>query len=306
MPGNISATYASPGLRHGLLLEDHPGVSVTFDTKKGTDLGVPPEFGGNSQFCVATIKFPPDTGRADIIGYKEMPPKGSADVWQVLCTKTLGRALKRAGYPDDTNDLKALVHWRQREAEIRAIDAGTAQLALPAAKVEDAITAAGTTKNAVSADDGDAPDTEGDAPEAGDDNITDAELVEDDSPLADPAKVTVMRQLIGQLPSDKQKEITAWSRKQGILTSRADLTDAQVDVVVDFIGKINNATENGHGSSDAKLIAELVVDLTSAEAKTFRKFCKDNGIDDVVAINTPGELTDEQATILVGWLDAGS
>jgi len=132
----ISEFYASPGLRLGLLLDDHPGATYDFKLATGSEIGVPDQFGSDKQFCLATIKFP--RVRADVTAWKPVPAGGTPDDWNILCTKTLGRALKRAGYPDDLKDLKALVLWRQRDAEIAAIRAGTIQHALPSANSIDA------------------------------------------------------------------------------------------------------------------------------------------------------------------------
>jgi hypothetical protein len=122
--GTISEFYASPGLRLGLLLEDHPDATYTFDFVSGSEIGVPDSYGGSSKkFCFCTIRFAGK--RADVSAWKPVPDKGQPDDWNILCTKTLGRALKRAGYPDDLKDLKALVLWRQRDAEISAIKAGS-------------------------------------------------------------------------------------------------------------------------------------------------------------------------------------
>lgn len=138
--GQISESYASPGLRLGLLLEDHPDATYDFALVNGTELGIPEAYGGEKKFCVATIRF---TGaRSDVSAWKPVANSGSPDDWNILCTKTLGRALKRAGYPDDLKDLKALVLWRQRDAEIAAIKSGTQQLELPRANTIAALPAA--------------------------------------------------------------------------------------------------------------------------------------------------------------------
>ncbi len=119
--GNISETYASPQLRLGLLLVDHPGSSHSCEMRVGTEVGVPRAYGGEGNFCVCTLLIP---GHEPIVAYKAIKDHGNADEWQVNSTKTLGRALKKAGYPDDLKDLKALVLWRQREAEIDLIRGG--------------------------------------------------------------------------------------------------------------------------------------------------------------------------------------
>ena len=130
--GQISESYASPGLRLGLLLEDHPQATYEFTLRTGDEIGVPDEYGGGDRkFCVCTITFGPE--RASVEAWKPVSGNGTPDEWNILCTKTLGRALKRAGYPDDLHDLKALVLWRQREAEIAAIKAGSLPLDVPRA-----------------------------------------------------------------------------------------------------------------------------------------------------------------------------
>jgi len=179
-------TFASPGLRWGLLLEDHPRATHEFELKKGTVIGIPSEYGGDGNFCVCTIHIP---GQEPIVAYKEAPKRKDPDEWVVACTKTLGRALKKAGYPDDLKDLKALVLWRQRNAEVAAIGSGQALTAGPA-PLE--IEAGGR-----DADDDGRPDVDHDATDddvqpaadtrgyetdinSGDDSIVDAEVVEDE------------------------------------------------------------------------------------------------------------------------------
>lgn len=169
--GQISESYASPGLRLGLLLEDHPQATYDFRLATGDEVGVPDEYGGGSKkFCVATIHF--GDGRS-ISAWKPVSGNGTPDEWNILCTKTLGRALKRAGYPDDLKDLKALVLWRQRDAEIAAIRAGTAkQLDVPKANVIAALPSADPMQQALD--------------EAG---VSDGELVSEDDGSGDVAEV---------------------------------------------------------------------------------------------------------------------
>lgn len=162
--GQISESYASPGLRLGLLLEDHPEATYDFRLATGDEIGVPDQYGGDKKFCVCTITF--GEGRAAVTAWKPVAGNGTPDEWNILCTKTLGRALKRAGYPDDLHDLKALVLWRQREAEIAAIKAGSLPLEVPRANaiaalpgadpMQAALDAAGVTDaEMVTEDDGD-------------------------------------------------------------------------------------------------------------------------------------------------------
>lgn len=171
--GQISESYASPGLRLGLLLQDHPQTTYEFRLRAGDEVGVPDEYGGGDRkFCVCTITF--GEGRASVEAWKPVAGNGTPDEWNVLCTKTLGRALKRAGYPDDLHDLKALVLWRQREAEIAAIKAGSLPLEVPRANAIAALPSADPMQVALD--------------EAG---VTDAEKVElaDEGTLAEIAEL---------------------------------------------------------------------------------------------------------------------
>lgn len=145
----IPESYASPLLRWALLVEDHPGATHTFDVVVGTELGIPEGFGGKGEFLRCTVRFGKGSGREPAVGWKPLAGvKRTPDDYNVLSTKALGRALKRSGYPDDLADLKACVLWRQRRAEIAAIQAGTThaigagapetiERALDAASVED-------------------------------------------------------------------------------------------------------------------------------------------------------------------------
>lgn len=198
--GQISESYASPGLRLGLLLEDHPKATYRFDLVTGNEIGVPDSFGGGSkQFCLCTIEFGAD--RAAVTAWKPVPDKGDPDLWNILCTKTLGRALKRAGYPDDLHDLKALVLWRQREAEIAAIKAGTQTLALPTANAIAALPSADPMQAAL-----DAAATS-DAEAVGPDEVDyeTGEIVD-----ADPEEIAMLRDLIDGLDAKETKAFAAF------------------------------------------------------------------------------------------------
>jgi len=223
-------TYASPGLRWGLLLEDHPKATHDFDMKDGKDLGVPDSYGGGGKFCVCTLRIP---GQEPLVAYKPVKGRGEPDEWVVACTKTLGRALKKAGYPDDLKDLKALVLWRQRDAEITAIRNGAGIDALGSGgKVEEAIAEIEAAPPTHAGDDGDIDviehDDTDDAPASRDDldsEVVDAEIV-DDSPevpteKAQALNVELWEQLaaeVANLPSKDAKDFNDFCGKQGIST----------------------------------------------------------------------------------------
>lgn len=203
--GQISESYASPGLRLGLMLEDNPGAAYDFRLAVGDEVGVPGEYGGAGKFCVCTITFP--DGRPDVVAWKPVAAKGQPDDWNVLCTKTLGRALKRAGYPDDLHDLKALVLWRQREAEIAAIRAGSLPLDVPRADTIAALPSADPMQVALDA----AGRTDSEA--VGVDEET-GEII-DGAPIADPDTLAEIDELVAGLNAKDRKVYTAFCESIG-------------------------------------------------------------------------------------------
>ena len=122
----IAEDYVSPSVRWGILKQDYPQAVVDFSHCKGSEIGIPPKFGGDEEYCVASILLRP-TDQLPITGYKPFSDaqtrKGdhSSDAWNVLCTKALGRALKRAGYADTASEMRVLVQYKQRLAEHEAI-----------------------------------------------------------------------------------------------------------------------------------------------------------------------------------------
>lgn len=186
--------YASPGLRWGLLLEDHPNATVSFAYGTASEYDVPPGYGGDLPVCVATIDFGSD--RPPITAYKVVPDRGDPDAWNLLCTKTLGRALKRAGYPDDMPSLRALVLWRQRNAEVEAIEGGHVLQALEAPK----------------------PAEDDDLSRAAvdhDDDAIDAEVVGDDGDPPSDESLGEIRSSLRRLSGARQSEAQAWARERG-------------------------------------------------------------------------------------------
>jgi hypothetical protein len=167
----IDESYVSPMLRWGLLLNDHPGAKSEFKIVSVEQLPIPERFREDKEYLVCSIVFP--DGNATAIGWKPLKAakKPGDEGYAALRTMALGRALKDAGYPDKMPDLKALVLWRQRQAEISAIQSGVPRPALPVAaeSIERALEeAADPVADATSPDDG-SPD------------IVDAEVVEEDT-----------------------------------------------------------------------------------------------------------------------------
>lgn len=136
--------YAGAHLRLGIFYDDHPDGQMTPGVAAATELGLPESWGGPSGFVVFVhLEWTGGAKRHKVTGYKAVPatvtewygPSGQRKSRQIpfvaepealakLQTNALGRALKAAGYPADTPDLKALMHWRQRKAEVEAIRVG--------------------------------------------------------------------------------------------------------------------------------------------------------------------------------------
>ena len=142
----ISKTYASPGLRWGLYKHDHPKAKKPqYEVVTSDALGLPPQFGGENEdftglYVLCTID--PADGGEICQAWKEIPKREKTrngyvafaqtpEHWRKLCTMALGRTLKEAGYPDDTDDLKALLLWRRRSIELEMLAAGGPLAELP-------------------------------------------------------------------------------------------------------------------------------------------------------------------------------
>jgi len=123
----IDEQYASPGLRWGLLQDDYPGASNEYRLVTADDIpGGHPFASPGEEFVLCTITFPPAFHKSPAYGWKPLSEarKRDDESYAALRTKALGRAIKDAGYPDKLPDLKALMVWRKRAAEIGALAAG--------------------------------------------------------------------------------------------------------------------------------------------------------------------------------------
>lgn len=113
MPINFD-DYISTSLRWSMFKADWPDATVEFSEGSTADAGIPASFSKKDEkVCIATVvRFKGDT---PFIGYKSFADaKGrDTDAWNVLCSKAMGRALKKAGSPDNMNDLKVLMRFRE-------------------------------------------------------------------------------------------------------------------------------------------------------------------------------------------------
>lgn len=234
---SISATYASPGLRVGLLMEDHPDAVITYRVGTAAECGVPPEWGGEQEVVICRIErggthpaieaYKADL-LTDVVKGKRETRQPDPERWAALCTKALGRALKRCGYPDDMTDLRALVLWRQRNAEVAVIGAPTA----PVGELGKAPEALESPEDAATFDA--AGRTEPDAPSV-DDGVADAELVDDD-PATDDELAEVREVLAGLAPS-QTTAVSAWARSRGFSAGKPD-TSGQVTDLLNFVSEL--------------------------------------------------------------------
>jgi hypothetical protein len=329
----ISESYASPGLRHGLLLEDHPAAEARWSIRPGTEVGIPVEQGGNDDFVVCEIVgiFDEATGkeRPPAVGYKALssaPKKkdGSpvkfdhpSDQYHLNCTKALGRALKRAGYPDDLDDLRSLVTWRKRNVELEALLSGKATLELMPSDPEKALLAAGRSDPEHESLDGENAMVE----EA-------VEVLEEPEvrvvrSARKPGKSAVPVDGVGAPVSDETKAelreainglgrqsslLTSWARTQGFRISRPrDEAEARALVVKarELAGQqvdVDAAPSAVAGDEKGATIAELVAGLDPKGAAQFAEFCKSVKVDpDATWAKLPVEVADE----LLAWLSVG-
>lgn len=130
-------------MRVALWKEDNPGASFTWRVDKGEAVGIPAGYGADKDLVIVTLHHN-DGIRPDVEGWVDVEEEDrTPDGLNTLITKALGRALKKNGFPDDMTEMKALMFWRERKAEIRSIGAGQTLPALTEAAMK-ALDAAGT------------------------------------------------------------------------------------------------------------------------------------------------------------------
>lgn len=222
----VGPNYASPALRNGLIQEDHPGVETEFKSMTGAQMreqgiaDIPSEYGGDGNFCVCVITYAAASGKKPKYGWKTAPTEFATksgkrapnpDDWLVLCSKAQGRALKRAGYPDDMLDLKALMHWRQRNAEV-------ARIGLATVETREAIAPAETAALEGPKDEADAFDQKRERNPHDDSGIADAEILGDDAPDEQPPEAAdgALHDAFGALTDARQADVRKWMKEHEI------------------------------------------------------------------------------------------
>lgn len=131
MPINFE-DYISTSLRWSMFKADWPDATVEFMEGTAVDAGIPASFSKKDErVCIATVtRFLGDT---PFIGYKSVSDaKGrDTDAWNVLCSKAMGRALKKAGVSDSMTDLKVLMRFRESIGTAKKSEAQTPNPPVP-------------------------------------------------------------------------------------------------------------------------------------------------------------------------------
>jgi hypothetical protein len=111
----IQEDYLSTSVRWALFKADFPDGHIEFSDGSPQDIGIPESFSKKGErLCIATLtRFPGD--QDPVVAFKSQydAKTNDTDAWHVLCSKAMGRALKKAGYPDTMGDLKTLMQFRK-------------------------------------------------------------------------------------------------------------------------------------------------------------------------------------------------
>jgi len=121
MPINYD-DYLSTSVRWAMFKADWPDATVDFSEGTAADVNIPATFTKKDEkLCIAKVsRFTGDDriitafkSQGDVRGAKD------TDSWHALCSKAMGRALKKAGYPDTMTDLKILLKFRDTKNGVK-------------------------------------------------------------------------------------------------------------------------------------------------------------------------------------------
>jgi hypothetical protein len=124
MPINYD-DYLSTSVRWALFKADWPDATVDFSEGTAADVNIPATFTKKDEkLCIAKVsRFTGDDrvitafkSQGDVRGAKD------TDSWHALCSKAMGRALKKAGYPDTMTDLKILMKFRDAKDGVKKVN----------------------------------------------------------------------------------------------------------------------------------------------------------------------------------------
>lgn len=274
MNNQIPETYVSPTLRKSFMLEDFPGAKDTYRVVKAQDSGIDPIFWDEAKFfvvCTLVIPGHPEP----FVAWKEVPEtqwrKGAngqggsmvavpktPELLRKLQTMALGRALKDAGYPDDSRDFKLLLLWRQRAREIGAASTPMGELGSGDSDLTRAVDATARRPGETVGD--------GDEIETGDDDIQDAEIVPPPNVDVETGEVVVF----GPAPADAEAEASTAVQTQ----ESATVTESPVMAAFrESFGKLTGPMRV-RLAKDAKTVGILAAasPKNDTEAKTLTGF----------------------------------
>jgi hypothetical protein len=117
--------YLSTSVRWAMFKADWPDASIEFSESTPSEIGIPSTFSKKDEkICVAHVtRYKGD--ESPIVAYKaESDVRGSKDTdsWHALCSKAMGRAMKKAGYPDTMTDLKILMKFREAKTGVKKVE----------------------------------------------------------------------------------------------------------------------------------------------------------------------------------------
>lgn len=117
--------YLSTSVRWAMFKADWPDGAIEFTESTPAEIGIPGSFSKKDEkICVATVtRFTGDD--RPIVAYKaESDVRGARDTdsWHALCSKAMGRAMKKAGYPDTMTDLRILMKFREAKDGVKRVE----------------------------------------------------------------------------------------------------------------------------------------------------------------------------------------
>lgn len=117
--------YLSTSVRWAMFKADWPDASIEFSESTPSEIGIPSNFSKKDEkICVAHVaRYKGD--ESPIVAYKaESDVRGPKDTdsWHALCSKAMGRAMKKAGYPDTMTDLKILMKFREAKTGVKKVE----------------------------------------------------------------------------------------------------------------------------------------------------------------------------------------
>ena len=135
--------YLSTSVRWAMFKADWPDASIEFSESTPSEIGIPSTFSKKDEkICVAHVaRYKGD--ESPIVAYKaESDVRGPKDTdsWHALCSKAMGRAMKKAGYPDTMGDLKTLINFRKtnktEQPEAKTTSVAGVQISTPTIQME--------------------------------------------------------------------------------------------------------------------------------------------------------------------------